>query len=73
MRADRPDVLLPTPEALRAMLDSWQVDRRALFASVRAVVVVDELDAIAGDDRGRHVLAALGRVEWLAGWGGGSG
>lgn len=64
--ADRPDVLLTTPESLESMLVSRRVDHRSLFATVRAVVV-DELHAFAGDDRGWHLLAVLERIEWLAG------
>lgn len=64
--ADRPDVLLTTPESLEAMLVSRRVDHRALFAQVRAVVV-DELHAFAGDDRGWHLLAVLERIQRLAG------
>lgn len=64
--ADPPDILLTTPESLEAMLVSARVDHRALFAGVRAVVV-DELHAFAGDDRGWHLLAVLERVQRLAG------
>lgn len=63
---DSPDVLLTTPESLEAMLVSTRVDHRALFAHVRAVVV-DELHAFAGDDRGWHLLAVLERIQRLAG------
>lgn len=66
MIADPPDILLTTPESLEAMLVSVNVDHRALFAGVRAVVV-DELHAFAGDDRGWHLLAVLERVSRLAG------
>ncbi len=61
-----PDILLTTPESLEAMLVSTHVDHRALFAHVRAVVV-DELHAFAGDDRGWHLLAVLERIQRLAG------
>lgn len=63
---DPPDVLLTTPESLEAMLVSRRVDHRALFAQLRAVVV-DELHAFAGDDRGWHLLAVLERLQRLAG------
>lgn len=65
MLADRPDVLLTTPESLEAMLVSRRIDHRALFAQVRAVVV-DEVHAFAGDDRGWHLLAVLERIQRLA-------
>ena len=64
--ADRPDVLLTTPESLEAMLVSRRVDHRTLFADVRAIVI-DEVHAFAGDDRGWHLLAVLERVQRLAG------
>lgn len=64
--ADPPDILLTTPESIEAMLVSTRVDHRHLFAGVR-VVVVDELHAFAGDDRGWHLLGVLERVQRLAG------
>jgi ATP-dependent Lhr-like helicase len=48
------------------MLVSRRGDRVGLFGRVRAVVV-DELHAFAGDDRGWHLLAVLERVTRLAG------
>lgn len=66
MIADPPDILLTTPESLEAMLVSANVDHRALFGQVRAVVI-DELHAFAGDDRGWHLLSVLERVQRLAG------
>jgi len=64
--ADRPDVLLTTPESLEAMLVSTRVTPRDHFADVR-VVIVDEVHAFAGDDRGWHLLAVLERIQRLAG------
>ncbi len=66
VRAEPPDLLLTTPESLEAILVSTRTDHRALFGRVRAVVV-DELHAFAGDDRGWHLLAVLQRVQRLAG------
>jgi ATP-dependent Lhr-like helicase len=63
---DAPDVLLATPESVEVMLVSRLVDHRAFFAGLRAVVV-DEIHALAGDDRGWHLLALLERVQRLAG------
>ena len=63
---DPPDILLTTPESIEAMLVSTRVDHRSLFADLRAVVV-DELHAFAGDDRGWHLLAVLERLQRLAG------
>ena len=64
--ADPPDVLLTTPESLEVMLISPRVEQEPLFADLRAVVV-DEVHAFAGDDRGWHLLAVLERVSRLAG------
>ncbi|GJF11307.1 ATP-dependent helicase [Mycolicibacterium cyprinidarum] len=65
MLADRPDILLTTPESIEAMLVSRRVDHERFLGSVRAVVV-DELHAFAGSDRGWHLLAVLERVERIA-------
>lgn len=62
---DPPDLLLTTPESIEAMLVSTKVDHRRLFASVRSVVV-DEVHAFAGDDRGWHLLSLLERLGHLA-------
>jgi ATP-dependent Lhr-like helicase len=63
---DPPDILLTTPESLEALLISRRTDRRFLFGSLRAVVI-DEVHAFAGDDRGWHLLAVLERIALLAG------
>ncbi len=62
---ERPDILLTTPESLEVMLVSRKTDSVALFAQAR-VVIVDELHAFAGDDRGWHMLSVLQRVSRLA-------
>jgi ATP-dependent Lhr-like helicase len=61
-----PDLLLTTPESLESMLVSVNVDHRRLFSGLRAVVV-DEVHAFAGDDRGWHLLAVLERLSRVAG------
>lgn len=61
-----PDCLLTTPESLEVMLDSPNVDARNLFSELR-VVIVDEIHAFAGDDRGWHLLSVLERISKLAG------
>lgn len=66
MVLDRPDVLLTTPESIEAMLVSATMDPRVLLSDVRAVVV-DEVHAFAGDDRGWHLLAVLERLSKLTG------
>jgi ATP-dependent helicase Lhr and Lhr-like helicase len=66
IRSDPPDVLLTTPESIEAMLISRKTDHAWLFRELRAVVV-DEIHAFAGDDRGWHLLAVVQRLERLAG------
>ncbi len=66
MLIERPDVLLTTPESLESMLVSTRVTPREHFAGLRAVVV-DEVHAFAGDDRGWHLLAVLERLSRLVG------
>jgi len=61
-----PDCLLTTPESMEVMLVSRQVDRQSLFSNLR-VVIVDEIHAFAGDDRGWHLLAVVERICRLAG------
>lgn len=63
---DPPDVLLTTPESLEAMFMSRRVEADRLLGGVRAVVV-DEIHAFAGDDRGWHLLAVLARIDEVAG------
>jgi ATP-dependent Lhr-like helicase len=63
---DAPDVLLTTPESLEVMLISTRVDHRTFFNSLR-IVIVDELHAFAGDDRGWHLLSILERLTKIAG------
>ncbi len=63
---DPPDCLLTTPESLEVMLVSQKVDAQSLFSQLR-VVIVDEIHAFAGDDRGWHLLSVLERITRLAG------
>lgn len=66
IRTDPPDILLTTPESLESILVSTKTDHRRFFAGLRAVVV-DEVHAFAGDDRGWHLLAVLERLTRVAG------
>ncbi|MET8676830.1 DEAD/DEAH box helicase [Streptomyces sp. NPDC004647] len=66
IRTEPPDILLTTPESLEAMLIGVKTDHARLLGQVRAVVV-DEVHAFAGDDRGWHLLAVLERLERVAG------
>ena len=52
--AEPTDILLTTPESLEVMLMSAHVPARRLFHGLRAVVV-DEIHAFVGDDRGGHL------------------
>ncbi len=61
-----PDVLLTTPESLEAMLISLRVEHGRMFSDLRAIVI-DEVHAFAGDDRGWHLLAVLERLTRVTG------
>lgn len=63
--SEQPDILLTTPESLESMLVSTRVDHRLFFAGLRAVII-DEVHAFAGDDRGWHLLAVLERLSRVA-------
>jgi ATP-dependent Lhr-like helicase len=65
IRDDPPDILLTTPESIEAMLISGKTQHERLFRNVRAVLV-DEIHAFAGDDRGWHLLAVVERVQRLS-------
>ena len=58
---DPPDCVLTTPESLEVMLVSRNVDSQNIRGNVPAVIV-DEIHAFAGDDRGWHLLSVLERV-----------
>ena len=66
IRDDPPDILLTTPESIEGMLISRSTDHERLFSNLRAVVI-DEIHAFAGDDRGWHLLAVTERVQRVAG------
>jgi ATP-dependent Lhr-like helicase len=66
LKRDQPDILLTTPESLESMLVSERVDVAEVLSGVQAVVV-DEIHAFAGDDRGWHLLAVLARLETVLG------
>ncbi len=59
-------LLMTTPESLEVMLISAKTDARALFQDLVAVVV-DEVHAFAGDDRGAHLASLLERLGWFCG------
>lgn len=61
IQRDPPDIILITPESLEVMLVSQSIDGKRILANVRAVVV-DEIHAFVGDDRGWHLLSVLARI-----------
>ena len=63
--AEPPDILLATPESLEVMLVSNRVDQNMFFGNVRSVII-DEVHAFAGDDRGWHLLSVLERISVIA-------
>jgi ATP-dependent Lhr-like helicase len=66
IQRDPPDLLLTTPESLEVMLTSRGIDHERLFRGLQAVVI-DELHAFAGDDRGWHLLSMIERISRVAG------
>lgn len=65
IRSEPPDLLLTTPESIEAMLISRKTEHEWLFRNLQAVVV-DEIHAFAGDDRGWHLQAVTQRIQRLA-------
>lgn len=61
-----PDILLITPESLEVILIFRREHKADLFANVRSVII-DEIHAFAGDDRGWHLLSVLERISRHAG------
>lgn len=66
MIAEPPDILLTTPESLEVILVSQKIDHQRLFRNLRCVVI-DEVHAFAGDDRGWHLMYLLERLSRVAG------
>ncbi|MBF2017484.1 MAG: DEAD/DEAH box helicase [Rivularia sp. T60_A2020_040] len=54
-------LLMTTPESLEVMLLSAKVPHNKLFADLRAVVI-DEIHALAGTDRGTHLISVIERL-----------
>ncbi|MCY1013406.1 DEAD/DEAH box helicase [Nannocystis pusilla] len=55
------ELLMTTPESLEVMLVSQRVDTDKLFRNLR-IVIVDEIHALAGTDRGAHLLSVVERL-----------
>lgn len=58
-------ILMTTPESLEVMLLSGRVPHQRLFGDLRAVVI-DEIHAMAGLDRGAHLMSVLERLAPLS-------
>ena len=54
-------ILMTTPESLEVMLLSSKVPHTKLFVDLRAVIV-DEIHALAGSDRGTHLISVFERL-----------
>lgn len=61
---DPPDLLLTTPESLEGMLISANDEKRNFLSDIR-LVVIDEMHAFCGDDRGWHVRCVVHRLSRL--------
>jgi ATP-dependent Lhr-like helicase len=57
-----PDILLTTPESIEVMLVSRRIDHQLLFQQLKTLIV-DEVHAFAGDDRGWHLMYLLERLQ----------
>jgi ATP-dependent Lhr-like helicase len=60
-RADPTELLMTTPESLEVMLISPSFDVPAIFGDLR-IVIIDEVHALAGSDRGAHLLSVIERI-----------
>ncbi|NMO18158.1 DEAD/DEAH box helicase [Pyxidicoccus fallax] len=60
------ELLMTTPESLEVMLISPRVPVQSLFSQLRHVVV-DEVHALAGTDRGAHLMSVIERLAALGG------
>jgi len=58
-------LLMTTPESLEVMLISRRVNEAKLFSDLR-LVIIDEIHAVAGTDRGAHLLSVLERIAGLS-------
>ncbi len=62
---DPAELLMTTPESLEVMLVSQRVDAGAVFGDLRCVII-DEVHALAGSDRGAHLLSVIERIAKLS-------
>ncbi|HMA92529.1 MAG TPA: DEAD/DEAH box helicase [Polyangiaceae bacterium] len=59
------ELLMTTPESLEVMLMSARIPVQRLFKDLR-YVVIDEIHAFAGTDRGAHLMSVLERLTLLS-------
>lgn len=59
------EILMTTPESLEVMLISSRLPADRLFQDLR-LVVIDEVHALAGTDRGAHLMSVLERLAPLS-------
>lgn len=59
------ELLMTTPESLEVMLVSQSVDANALYRDLR-IIVIDEVHAIAGSDRGAHLMSVIERLQKIS-------
>jgi len=59
------ELLMTTPESLEVMLVSQSVDATKLFRDLR-IIVIDEVHAIAGSDRGAHLMSVIERLQQIS-------
>lgn len=60
---DPTELLMTTPESLEVMLISGRAHK--LFGDLR-IVVIDEVHALAGSDRGAHLMSVLERISQIS-------
>ncbi len=59
--AEPAELLMTTPESLEVMLASPKVPDPRLFSDLR-IVIIDEVHALAGTDRGAHLMSVIERI-----------
>lgn len=59
------ELLMTTPESLEVLLISPRVNAAALFGDLR-ITVIDEVHAMAGTDRGAHLMSVIERLVKLS-------
>ena len=57
-----PQTLIITPESLEVMLISQKVNKEEIFKNIR-FIVIDEIHAFAGSERGSHLMSILERIQ----------